>query len=107
MDLGGAIISIASLSFLGLGAQQPKPEWGAMLSSGREYMRYAPWTMIYPGLFLFLKLVKNLIAKLCANSGGIKFKIGKIFLYNFSNNFLLTIKQISFTYIYNIYLFFL
>ena len=51
MDLGGAIISIASLSFLGLGAQPPKPEWGAMLSSGREYMRYAPWTMIYPGLF--------------------------------------------------------
>ena len=46
------------------------------------------------GLILFLKLVKNLIAKLCANSGGIKFKIGKIFLYNFSNNFLLTIKQI-------------
>ena len=42
MDLGGAIISIASLSFLGLGAQPPEPEWGAMLSSGREYMRYAP-----------------------------------------------------------------
>lgn len=57
MDLGGAIISIASLSFLGLGAQPPKPEWGAMLSSGREYMRYAPWTMIYPGLFLFLTVM--------------------------------------------------
>ena len=57
MDLGGAIISIASLSFLGLGAQPPEPEWGAMLSSGREYMRYAPWTMIYPGLFLFLTVM--------------------------------------------------
>ena len=57
MDLGGAIISIASLSFLGLGAQPPKPEWGAMLSSGREFMRYAPWTMIYPGLFLFLTVM--------------------------------------------------
>ena len=57
MDLGGAIISIASLSFLGLGAQPPKPEWGAMLSAGREFMRYAPWTMIYPGLFLFLTVM--------------------------------------------------
>ena len=57
LDLGGAIISIASLSFLGLGAQPPEPEWGAMLSSGREYMRYAPWTMIYPGLFLFLTVM--------------------------------------------------
>src|SRR5260221_8668378 len=43
LDLGNAILSTATLSFLGLGAQPPDPEWGAMLSSGREYMRYAPW----------------------------------------------------------------
>jgi len=38
-----AILSTATLSFLGLGAQPPTPEWGAMLNSGRDYMRYAPW----------------------------------------------------------------
>jgi len=57
LDLGSAIISTASLSFLGLGAQPPTPEWGAMLNSGREYMRYAPWVMIFPGLALFLSVM--------------------------------------------------
>jgi ABC-type dipeptide/oligopeptide/nickel transport system permease subunit len=54
LDLGNAILSTATLSFLGLGAQPPTPEWGTMLSGGREFMRYAPWTMIFPGLALFL-----------------------------------------------------
>ena len=54
LELGGAILSTATLSFLGLGAQPPAPEWGAMLSAGREFVRYAPWTMIFPGLALFL-----------------------------------------------------
>jgi ABC-type dipeptide/oligopeptide/nickel transport system permease subunit len=57
LDLGGAIISTASLSFIGLGAQPPTPEWGAMLNQGREYMRYAPWMMIFPGLMLFLAVM--------------------------------------------------
>ena len=47
LDLGTAILSTATLSFLGLGAQPPQAEWGAMLSAGREFMRYAPWTMIF------------------------------------------------------------
>ena len=47
----------ATLSFLGLGAQPPTPEWGAMLNAGREYVRYAPWTMIFPGLALFLTVM--------------------------------------------------
>ncbi|MCA3261805.1 MAG: ABC transporter permease [Telmatospirillum sp.] len=54
LDLGNAILSTATLSFLGLGAQPPTPEWGTMLSGGREFMRYAPWTMIFPGMALFL-----------------------------------------------------
>jgi len=54
LDLGNAILTTATLSFLGLGAQPPTPEWGAMLNSGREYMRYAPWTMMFPGFALFL-----------------------------------------------------
>jgi ABC-type dipeptide/oligopeptide/nickel transport system permease subunit len=62
LDLGNAILSTATLSFLGLGAQPPTPEWGAMLSAGREFMRYAPWTMIFPGLALFLVVMSvNLV----------------------------------------------
>ncbi len=62
LDLGTAILSTATLSFLGLGAQPPTPEWGAMLNAGREFMRYAPWTMIFPGLVLFLAVMSvNLV----------------------------------------------
>jgi ABC-type dipeptide/oligopeptide/nickel transport system permease subunit len=57
LNLGEAVLSTATLSFLGLGAQPPTPEWGAMLNSGREYMRYAPWMMIFPGLALFLTVM--------------------------------------------------
>lgn len=45
-----AILNGAGLSFLGLGPQPPTPEWGAMLSSGRTYLRIAPWVATYPGL---------------------------------------------------------
>ena len=62
LDLGGAVLFTATLSFLGLGAQPPTPEWGAMLNAGRDYVRYAPWTMIFPGLALFLTvLAVNLV----------------------------------------------
>lgn len=62
IDLGEAILVTASLSFLGLGAQPPASEWGAMLNAGREFMRYAPWTMIFPGLALFLTIMSiNLV----------------------------------------------
>jgi len=57
LNLAGAIISTASLSFLGLGAQPPLPEWGAMLNKSRDFMRHAPWTMIFPGLALFLSVM--------------------------------------------------
>ncbi len=62
LDLGNAVLFTATLSFLGLGAQPPTPEWGAMLNSGRDYVRYAPWTMVFPGLALFLTvLAVNLV----------------------------------------------
>ena len=48
--MGYVILTAASLSFLGLGAQPPTPEWGAMLNSGRAYMRTAPHLTIFPGL---------------------------------------------------------
>ncbi|MET0429840.1 MAG: ABC transporter permease [Microvirga sp.] len=62
LNLGDAILSTATLSFLGLGAQPPTPEWGSMLNDGRDYMRYAPWMMFFPGLALFLAVMSvNLI----------------------------------------------
>ncbi|MBV8912604.1 MAG: ABC transporter permease [Acetobacteraceae bacterium] len=62
LDLGNAVLFTATLSFLGLGAQPPTPEWGAMLNAGREFIRYAPWTMLFPGGALFLAvLAVNLV----------------------------------------------
>lgn len=54
MRIATAILSAAGLSFLGLGAQPPTPEWGAMLSEGREYMRSAPHLSTVPGLIIML-----------------------------------------------------
>jgi peptide/nickel transport system permease protein len=57
LGLAEAIIEAAALSFLGLGATPPTPEWGAMLSEGRSYLRLAPWVTIFPGLAIFLIVV--------------------------------------------------
>jgi peptide/nickel transport system permease protein len=54
LELGSLIIWISGLSFLGLGAQPPSPEWGAMLSDGRAYLLMFPHLMIFPGLMIFL-----------------------------------------------------
>ena len=54
LDMGFIILGIAGLSFLGLGAQPPTPEWGAMLNSGRELLLKAPWVMAFPGLAIFV-----------------------------------------------------
>lgn len=50
IDLGHVILSIATLSFLGIGLPADIPEWGAMLSAGKEFMRTAPYQTIFPGL---------------------------------------------------------
>ena len=49
LGVSSAVLAAAGLSFLGLGAQPPSPEWGAMLSAGRDYFTQASWIMIYPG----------------------------------------------------------
>ena len=54
LDMGKLILAISGLSFLGLGAQPPLPEWGAMLNEGRPYMQVAPQLMIYPGLCIMM-----------------------------------------------------
>ncbi len=52
LSVGTAILASAALSFLGLGIQPPAPEWGAMLSRGRDYMSIAPHVIAFPGLAL-------------------------------------------------------
>ena len=56
-DIGGMMMELSALSFLGFGAQPPTPEWGAMLNEGRDFMQSAPWMMIYPGLAIFITVV--------------------------------------------------
>ena len=57
LGLAGAILSIAGLSFLGLGIQPPTPEWGAMLSNARVYMRDAWHVTVIPGLGIMLTIL--------------------------------------------------
>ncbi|MCF6092398.1 ABC transporter permease [Microaerobacter geothermalis] len=57
LGIATAIIEAAALGFLGLGAQPPEPEWGKMLSDARQFMRLAPWTVIFPGLAIMLTVL--------------------------------------------------
>jgi peptide/nickel transport system permease protein len=57
IDLGFVILSIAALSFLGIGLPADIPEWGAMLSSGKEFMRTAPYQTIFPGIAITFVVV--------------------------------------------------
>ncbi len=57
LGVGTAILIGAAISFLGLGAQPPTPEWGAMLSEGRNYLRIAWWVTTFPGLFIMLTVM--------------------------------------------------
>ncbi|AJY74403.1 ABC transporter permease [Paenibacillus beijingensis] len=54
LDIGDAILMVATLGFLGLGAQPPAPEWGAMISTGWKYLLDYWWYPTFPGLALFL-----------------------------------------------------
>ncbi len=57
LSIGAAILEAAGLSFLGLGAQAPTPEWGSMLTNTREFLRDAPWAATFPGLAILLAVV--------------------------------------------------
>ena len=54
LGMGTAVLQAAALGFLGLGAQPPTPEWGAMLSEGRQYIQNAPHVAAFPGLAIFM-----------------------------------------------------
>ena len=57
LGLATAVLEAAGLSFLGLGAQPPTPEWGSMLSQGRELVLIAPWVLTAPGIAVFLSVL--------------------------------------------------
>lgn len=57
LEMGALILVIASLSFLGLGAQPPQAEWGAMLNEGRLFFLSAPQMMLYPGVLISLTVL--------------------------------------------------
>jgi peptide/nickel transport system permease protein len=62
MGIGGAILTGASLSFLGMGPQSPTPEWGVILSDGRQFIRVAAWIGLFPGLAIAITvLAANLL----------------------------------------------
>lgn len=62
MDMGGVILTLASLSFLGLGAQPPIPEWGLMVSTSKNYFMDAWWYSVFPGAAIFITVLTfNLI----------------------------------------------
>ncbi|MFV0373202.1 ABC transporter permease [Microbacterium sp.] len=64
LELALAILSVSALSFLGFGAQPPAPEWGALVSAGRDFVATAPWLSILPGVvILAVVLAVNRIAR--------------------------------------------
>jgi peptide/nickel transport system permease protein len=57
LSIGQAIIYAAGLSFIGLGTQPPDADWGVMLTSGREYLRDAPWLGFFPGFAILITVL--------------------------------------------------
>ncbi|MDO9326346.1 MAG: ABC transporter permease, partial [Methanoregula sp.] len=64
LDIGHVILSVASLSFLGLGIPPGIPEWGSMIGAGKEFLRTAPLNVIVPGLAItFVVLIFNFLGE--------------------------------------------
>jgi len=57
LNLGGVLLAASGLSFLGLGAQPPTPEWGTMIASGTPYLRSAPWLINAPGVAIAIAVL--------------------------------------------------
>ena len=56
-DIGNKLLTVAGLSLLGLGSKPPTPEWGFMLSEGRNYMSEAPWLLLFPGVVILINVI--------------------------------------------------
>ncbi|NLA60300.1 MAG: ABC transporter permease [Firmicutes bacterium] len=62
LHMATTILGVAGLSFIGLGIEAPTPEWGSMLSEAKEWMRYHPYLMVFPGVAIILSVLSlNLI----------------------------------------------
>ncbi len=57
MGVGGSIMAASGLAYLGLGVQPPTPEWGAMLSDGRQYLTKFPWMCTFPGIAIMITVL--------------------------------------------------
>jgi peptide/nickel transport system permease protein len=57
LEMGGLLLTISALSFLGLGAQPPTPEWGTMLNQARPYFQSHPYLMLFPGMAIMLTVL--------------------------------------------------
>ncbi|AXG80921.1 ABC transporter permease [Streptomyces paludis] len=57
LEVGSAVLAVASLGFLGYGAPPPQPEWGLLVAEGRDYVAVYPWASIMPGLALALVVI--------------------------------------------------
>jgi ABC-type dipeptide/oligopeptide/nickel transport system permease subunit len=57
MWFASAVLEAAGLSFLGLGAQPPTPEWGAMLADSLQFITTAYWMIVFPGIAIFLTVI--------------------------------------------------
>ena len=65
LQIATMMISIAGLSFLGLGVQLPKAEWGSMISEGSKFLQVAPWMSILPGIvMIFVVIIFNLLGEI-------------------------------------------
>ncbi|MCY8075510.1 nickel transporter permease [Bacillus haynesii] len=77
LDIGKTVLMIAALSYIGLGAQPPYPEWGAMLNDGKHYFLHAPQLMVIPGLaIMFIVLLSNLYGDRLRDRFDVKHKKG-------------------------------
>lgn len=57
MGIGNGLIAASGFSFIGLGAQMPTPEWGAIISQGSQFIFNAPWYSIFPGIFIAISVL--------------------------------------------------
>lgn len=79
LDVGKVILMIASLSYIGLGAQPPAPEWGAMLNEGKAFFYNAPHLMVIPGLaIMIVVLVSHLLGDFLRDRFDVKNQKGEV-----------------------------
>ncbi len=57
LSMGGVILTASSLSFIGLGVSPPRPEWGAILTEGKEFIRESPYLVLFPGLAIMISVL--------------------------------------------------